>query len=114
MSDNNEGSTLSRRVAEAADAHLRDPLDVHAYEHFVERVLAWRKGAMPTLDGLADTGRPTLEEIERASRASAERMGTDVSAMPDPDDPRRRPQPVAGLMDGVLADLRRRGAQPPS
>jgi hypothetical protein len=73
---------LARRIAEAADAWLRDPQDSEIYRRLVEATLAWRARTRPTIDGLEHAG--------------------DV---PDA-------ETVAVAVQHVMTDLRRRAAQP--
>lgn len=73
---------LTRRIAEAADAWLRDPQDSEIYRRLVEATLAWRARTRPTIDGLEHAG--------------------DV---PDA-------ETVAVAVQHVMTDLRRRAAQP--
>lgn len=45
-----DGAVLARRVAEAADAWLKDPADVGVYGRLVAAVTAWRAWALPDLE----------------------------------------------------------------
>lgn len=49
---------LADRVAAAADAWLRDPLDAQVYGRLVVATLAWRRVARPTLEGLDGQAAP--------------------------------------------------------
>jgi len=73
---------LTQRIAEAADAWLRDPQDSEIYRRLVEATLAWRARTRPTIDGLEHAG--------------------DV---PDA-------ETVAAAVQHFITDLRRRAAQP--
>lgn len=103
-----EDEVLARRVADAASAHLSDPLDVHAYELLVESVKAWRAWNQPSLDGLDGVGRPSLAEIEAASRAASgvnEPLDEDAS-----NDPQRQPVRLQGALADVISSLRRQSS----
>jgi hypothetical protein len=53
-------SRLAAAVAEAADAWLRDPLDVNVYHRLVEATLRWRAHTYPQLQ-LPTPDEPELE-----------------------------------------------------
>lgn len=85
---------LSRRVAEAADALLTDPLDVAIYGRFVDATLAWRAYVQPMLAGTEHAGRrdPLLEG--RAHDESAQER-----------EPARAPAALGELMRGSPQEL---------
>lgn len=101
------GDRLAHRVANAADAHLRDPLDVNAYAHLVDAVTAWRAHTAPTFEGLDVAGRPSLAQIEEAARVAASGQGDLLDVDVSGDDPARRPVTVGGVMAGTLEQIRR-------
>jgi hypothetical protein len=54
---------LSRRVADAADAWMRDPRDAQIYGRLVDAVLARRAYLQPVLDLSADEPGPQRSEV---------------------------------------------------
>lgn len=91
-----EDALLAQRVADAADAWLRDPQDTQVYARLVAATLAWRqRGASPILD-----------ESALPERAEPSTLAEPAVAVVLP--PR-----LGDALGEVIADLHRRH-QPPS
>lgn len=82
-----DAARLAERVAEAADAWLRDPQDVGVYRRLVDAVNAWRS-----------TTRPQLDLIEPGPGATTEHTT------------HAEPQALRGVLADVTDELRRRSA----
>lgn len=68
--------TLSRRVADAADAWMRDPRDAQIYGRLVNAVLARRAYLQPRLDLSADEpGAEPTEVLDGLAGEPATRLG---------------------------------------
>ena len=107
---------VARRVAEAADAWLRDPQDVEVYRRLVAAALAWRRltarGTEARSDALSgdlipatSDGAPGATPPDPMSRADLT-----ADAEPEPEIPASRaPQPLGAVLGDVARALRARG-----
>ena len=100
-----ETDRLARRVAEAADAWLRDPLDTHVYQRLVAATLDWRIFAQPSAPAAPD-----------GSDAGDAGEAPDAAPTDDPEEvpPERRPQRLDLLLGPVADELRARTGQTPT
>lgn len=92
-----DAATLAERVAAAADAWLRDPLDAGVYRRLVDAVLAWRSITRPQLDLIAPAPGATTEHTSHAEPQALRGVLADVA-----DELRRR----AGADSVEVADTR--------
>ncbi|WP_435737837.1 hypothetical protein V5D56_04370 [Cellulosimicrobium sp. PMB13] len=108
---------LARRVAEAADAWLRDPLDAGVYRRLVAATLAWRSRTVPD-DGPVAAGvdappRPVGDARDGDRERREGREGPGVTAPLDDERylrPDRAPRPVGSALADVASLLRARSA----
>lgn len=92
-----EIDSLARRVAEATDAWLRDPLDTQVYRRLVDATLEWRAGSSLTPE-------PPLD-------APVDEVPSDgADAVPV----ERRPQRLDMLLGPLAEELRARTEQAPT
>ena len=104
----NETDRLARRVAEAADAWMRDPLDAHVYQRLVAATLDWRT--------FAQHDAPHTPHTPESPESPAAVDDPDVAPPDDPGavPPERRPQRLDLLLGPVADELRARTGQQPT